>query len=393
MADFGGLAGLVTKATTPGGQNLGQSVFTIIELKRQGAITPGASDAGTGERFDWTAGYRQAKDLTKGGARACPIKPWPLSGQMRTVRTDYPGARTPSEQVLGPQHDPFALHGRWDDRYNFQGYAVEEMRRFEAMCRRGNLVRFQFQGQVFEGLIKSWRFQYKMNWLIEYEFQVSVHLRTGEDDLTDRSPETTPTPSEDFDKINVGVQAAADAHDTAPKNAIGGSIFTGSTSALDALINNRDVLGQTLDQHDIGPTATLDTRAQNPFKRIATQFRAVASSSAALAAVTTDARSDTSLGLRTPLSVLGFESWSRSVRFITRTVLRAATIAAQNADSRDEPTATRLYRPHAGESLYAISRQFYGTPHAWRLIADRNRLRTFQLDGTELLIIPERGQG
>jgi hypothetical protein len=45
-----------------------------------------------------------------------------------------------------------------------------------------------------------------------------------------------------------------------------------------------------------------------------------------------------------------------------------------------------------GESLYAISRKFYGTPHAWRLIYDRNHLTSVTLTGDEILIIPERGR-
>jgi nucleoid-associated protein YgaU len=47
-----------------------------------------------------------------------------------------------------------------------------------------------------------------------------------------------------------------------------------------------------------------------------------------------------------------------------------------------------LYRPRAGESLYAISNQFYGTPHQWRQIAEVNGLYGMTLTGEELLTIP-----
>ena len=78
---------------------------------------------------------------------------------------------------------------------------------------------------------------------------------------------------------------------------------------------------------------------------------------------------------------------------VGRVLLGSSLAGAADMDERQSPHAERLYRPLAGESLYAISRKFYATPHAWHLIAQRNNLTVFEMTGEELLIIPERGPG
>src|ERR1700760_3127605 len=148
--------------------------FTILELPVDGS---------PGQYFVWTASGRPPNSAVtmpnvitgQGGAKAIPVQPFPLGGKQRTVRTNYPGAQQPSEQVLGPDLKPSKFSGKLDDRYNFLGYAVQEMRRLEAMFKRGNPVRIQYMSIVREGLIVDWDFGYLREWQITYAFEMSVH--------------------------------------------------------------------------------------------------------------------------------------------------------------------------------------------------------------------------
>lgn len=359
--------------------------FTIQEIKRIGATR---TQANIGETFEWTSD-RTPNDPSLGGARAAPLRPWTFGTALRTVRTDYPGAKTPSEQVLGPNHKPFSLTGRFDDRYNFPGYAVQEMRRFEAMVRRGNLVRIGFQNQAFEALITDLSFDYHREWYIGYTITVSTHDRPDDFTIEDRSPSTARSVQGAFDEMDFVVQALATVQTEAPASYLEGSINADAQADTDALLVAQDSLANTVDERElrIGPETI------GPFKRIATQFRTVGNLAFSLSNNLIALRSDVSMGVRTALSVLNFEDWSRSMRFNARIILGSSQVASRDIEERDEAEAIALYRPTAGESLYAISRRFYGTPNAWRLIAERNALQTTNLDGTELLIIPERGEG
>ncbi len=362
---------------------MAEGVFIIQELRRA------ADGAGLdGERFEWTSD-QSALPGARGGARACPLQPWVIGGELRKVRTDYPGAKSPSTQVLGPVQKPQTLRGRWDDRYNFAGYAEQEMRRFEKMCRRGNLVRIQFQGQAFEGLIDDWDFPYRRSWDIGYEFVLDVHDRTEHRDISDRSPPTVPSPAQTFDEVDLAVQSALEAHGEAPLSTMGGSTGFDVEGDLVLLADARLSLSLTLDNQELAPTE----RVVDAFTRLATQFRGVQAAAMSTIANLFEVRADVDLTVQTPMGVLDFECWSRSVRFSCRAAMHSAARGDLAAAERADPSARRVHQAQEGESLYAISQLYYGTPWCWHLIADRNRLTHFTLTGDELLIIPERGQG
>jgi hypothetical protein len=360
-----------------------EGVFTITELRR--ARTSGGLD---GERFEWTSD-EQIVAGSRGGARACPIRPWPFAGEQRMVRTDYTGSKYPSFQMLGPSRTPVQLSGKWDDRYNFPGYAVQEMRRFEQVCERGNLVRFQYQGQAVEGIIKTWNLDYHRDWDIRYQFTVDVAGRTEDREISDRSPPTNPSPAQTFDQVDLAVQSALEAHNEAPLPQLGGTLAFDTEGDLVLLADARLSLSLTLDNQDLAPAE----RPLDAFTRLATQFRQVQAAAGDLISNLFDVRADVNLTVQTPIATLDFESWSRSLRFTARAALLSARRGDQYAAERADPKVQRVHAAQEGESLYAISERYYGTPWAWHLIADRNRLTKFTLTGDELLIIPERGEG
>ena len=355
-------------------------LFIITEL----AALANPATVDDGERFEWSA------DMTapgpKGGARACPRAPWTIGGTMHTVRTDYPGATTPSEQVLGYRRKPFTLEGRFLDKYNFAGYAEQEMERFESLCKRGNRCRFQYGTQVLEGIITEWDFPYHRPWDVRYSFTVSVHNRP-EDFQRNRAPTTVHDAVKAYDDTDVAIQSMLDIQERAPRTQVAGSLVTDTDALLAQLTISRESLAATIDNREVLPT-------ENPvdaFARVATQFRQVRGDAYNILLDVAEVRSDLDMSVQTAIGVLQFEDWIRSLRFAARLAMGRARDGDRGATERASPNAVRLYRPRKGENLYSISRRFYGTPHAWRLIYERNALRTFTLLGTETLIIPERG--
>jgi hypothetical protein len=364
---------------------MARHTFIITEL-RSGTDPSSADD---GERFEWTSDRDPPKPFTGsggGGARACPFKPWPFGGQQRSVRTDYPGARSPSEQVLGPVRKPFTLSGKWDDRYNGEGYALAELERFEAMANRGNLCRFQYGPLALEGLITDWDCPVQRLDFIEYSFTVSVHHKPTEKNI-DRSPKTPSEPLALLDEFDTAVQAMLEVDTAAPRNVVAGSLADDITEQLVEITSSRERLAQTIDNRDsAAPEQPVDA-----FARIATQFRSGRAAAYDLLLRLAEVRSDLDMATGTAVAVLQFEDWIRSLRYAARIAMGKAHDGDRAATERASPNAVRLYRPRQGEHLYAIARKFYGTAHAWKLIYDRNDLQSFEMIGTETLIIPERG--
>lgn len=364
---------------------MSEHVFTITELRD--ASDPATADLG--ERFEWTADGQPSRPfdgVSGGGARACPLKPWGIVGEQRNVKTNYPGTKTPSRQILGRTMGAQTFKGHWDDRYNAPGYALAEMRRFETMCDRGNIVRLQYGPIVFDGLITTWTSNVMRLWDIDYEFTFDPDGKPEDRDPV-RVPTTPSSTGALLDRFDVAVQAMLDADVRAPRSHIAGTLADDVTQNLVASTVSRDELARTIDVRDIRPA----TRPTDVFTRIATQFRTARGAAYNLILRLAPVRADLDMGIQTAMGVLDFEDWVRSLRFAARIVMGSAFAGDLAATERAEPDAVRLYRPAKGEHLYAISRKFYGTPHAWRLIYERNSLRDFIMLGTEVLIIPERG--
>lgn len=348
--------------------------WTITELRR------GAQGGSEGEVFVWTADMTPPRP--EGGARAAPRVPWSFGGMQRTKRVDYTGATEPSVQVLGPVHKPQVLTGTFDDRYNFAGYAVEETRRLESMCKRGNPIRLQFQDQVFTGMITDWDFPYRRAWQISYSLSIDIYTRPEE--RREREPDVEMAPGTAFDAVDLAVQAALEFDLTAPRSVLQGNLSAAVAGRLAAMTVAVDGIGATLDAAT-GPSPS------DVFARLASKFRELQGASYLTLLELGAVRSDVALAVQTPMGVLDFEEWTRSVRWAARIAMGRAFDGDRACSARSEPNAVRLYRPNEGESLYSISRKFYGTPHAWRLIYDRNQLTSGRLTGEEILIIPERG--
>ena len=349
--------------------------FIIRERPDIGGVLP---PGGQPFRFEWTADRRNT-----------PIQPWSMGVTQRTARTDYPGADNPTEQVLGPNFKPFTLTGRWSDKFNFGGYAIQTWRNFLAMVRRGNLCEFSFQSLTFFGIITDFDWDYRREYDIGYSFTVSVHRRPGADPLSKNIFQPLSI-TRDANSLAKSVQARilndmAITESLKPSQQLVGDISATSTAQLQAMQEAADEFNAVVEERvlETDADATLSVR-----RAIAAADKVIGSAQTRINEVA-GLRSDTALSFQSALGVLDFETWSRGLSSQARLSVFESFDARQQLDRQAQPDAIALYRPFKGESLYSISNRFYRTPHNWRLIKERNRLDSSILTGTELLIIPE----
>jgi hypothetical protein len=357
--------------------------FTITELRRN--ADGGYTD--TPVRFVWT-----------NDARSAPRGSWRFGVQTRSVREDYPGAEEPVEQVLGPNYKDFTLQGVWDDRYNTPGYALTTMRAMEALVQRGTLCRFEFETVALVGLPKDLDFDYKRADYIGYSFTVSPHYRTTGSANTGttvrrKAPEAMRPITESRDQA-VSNAAAMETNQEEVMSAIRrrslaanvvGTPLTDNRGILDQLHQGvADLVNAVEWRVDAGQDFFVD------LKRVANSLNVIKNQSAAMITSVASLKSSVYLAYDNAVDALDFDVYRTSMSGYARKLGLLGAEGRDELSRRVEPKAVALYRPRKDESLYSISQRFYGTPTGWQQIATRNGLTTVTLQGTELLIIPER---
>lgn len=364
------------------------NLFIIEELNpRGGAVPPGGF-----ARFEWDAKHRNI-----------PLRPWSFGIEQRTVRTDYPGADDPTEQVLGPNFAEFSLSGRWDDRYNPQaranpfldgpanrkamgGYAKKEREKFEAMVRRGNPVRITFEDITIQGIIKSCYFDYRRSWDIGYTFTFSPHHRKpGGFFALRRSPRTALNATQLRNESSTEVEAAVALHARSPRVRLVDTLYSDVDEKVDAWSAGIGAIDLLIDQQNV----SLEVEANTALLRIAAAFLKLSEIGQDMIDLLKASDSGEAMDYQSAIPVLDFDVWSRGLQYQARRIVVVAQRAASELQQRAEPGAMALYRPQQGEHLYSVSNRFYKTPHNWRVIYARNGLSSTTLTGEELLIIPE----
>ena len=372
--------------------------FVIEELNPLGGKTPPGGFA----RFEWDHKRRNI-----------PRQPWSFGIHQRSVRTDYPGADDPTEQVLGPQFTPFTLEGRWDDRYNplepipsvnapadrregrpsipdivrrVRGYAKAEREKFEAMVRRGNPVRITFEDITVQGIITDCQFDYRRSWDIGYSFTVSPHHRQpGGFFALKRSPRSVLNAKQLRNEVNAEVEDAAMTHERAPQSRLAGTLYQVVDTLVTEWSSQIGVIDEAIEQRNL----SLETEANTALLRLGAAFLSLSSTGAQLIHVLRSEDSAEALDFERPTGVLDYDVWARALMSTARRIVVTSQRAASEIQQRAEPNAIALYRPQEGEHLYAISNRFYKTPHNWRTVFERNGLSSTTLTGEELLVIPE----
>ena len=353
--------------------------FRITEQPPTGSEGDGGAQA---SEFVWTTA--KSAPGNNGGARACPVEVLEIGGKQTLVRTKNPGAIFPSFQILGPDREPISLHGRWDDRYNFRGYAVQEMRRFEDLCRRGNMVRVEVDREGFIGLLSDWKFSYRRHWDISYSFTLSVHSRDDEAVITG-TPVQTNDPGTILANANRQGDAVAATHARRPEASTYGKVMKAINQALGSVSVGILSVANILD------TRTGVLKPIGDFKAIATQLRSIQGNCSTVLNQLVTAKAETQMTVRTAKDVLDFEAWTKSVGSQLRLLRQHCAQGALACDRRDVGSTTRIYRPRKSQSLYSVSQDCYGTPFAWKLIYNANHLHSVVALGNETWVIPAKG--
>jgi nucleoid-associated protein YgaU len=356
------------------------TIFRISEVPPVGQEGDGGPFTA---QFAWTSAKR-ADDPAAGGGRACPRDVMDIAGKQIVVRTKNPGSVFPSFQVLGPDREPITLHGLWDDRYNFEGYAAQEMQAFDEMCRRGNMVRVSVDQQGWFGIITDWKFSYMRRWYIGYQFTLSIRSRDDEKIKTSQPPEAK-DPGTILAGLNRQGEVVAATNYRRPEASTYGAVMSAIRSGLGAVSDGLLLVANLLD------TRTGVLKPIGDFGAIASQMRGIQGNCSSVLNSLVTARADVSMTVRTAKDVLDFEAWSKSMGSQLRLLRYGAAGGAHACEQRSVGASVGTYRPRKGQSLYSVSQAVYGTPFAWKLIYDANHLHSTYLTGTETLTIPARG--
>lgn len=350
--------------------------FTITELVSEvdSQEAGGVLNPYSGVRFVFTAREHNA-----------PVGGWKFGGQLVTKREDYPGTDEPVEQVLVAKFEPFTLRGTWDDKWTGAGYADRTWKAFEQLCRRGRMCQFALEGVAAIGLITDWEFDYRRKTRVGYQFTVSPHRRGGETGdagrWVRRSSSDVQAPKDYVKRVTALLELLRAAHVQIPSLALSGSVLADSDVAVEAVAASVAAVETSIDNR-LRLSAPVDGA-----QRVVQAFTSLRGTSAALATL---ARSfgPTALAYEAAGPVMGLDVWTKGLATAALQLAYAADVATRDLQRRIGPSALALYAPQAGESLYAISNRYFGTPHRWRDIQARNNLSHLILDGTELLVIP-----
>lgn len=348
-------------------------IFSLEEIRPsagQGTYTETLS------RFEWDAKTKSA-----------PRHGWEYGVVLRTNREDYPGSDEPVEQVLGAHYEPQNFRGVWDDRWAGAGFAENQRIEFEKMVQRGNYVRISFETITFTGIITGFKPTYFTSFRIGYEFNFSPHYRVqGGDTRRGRilAPKTA-DPVEHLLKVDTIVNDAKAALERSPKPHVTQDLVSVVAAALGVWADRADTINAVIDGRVLAPSG----EGPNSVARVVQGFQSMAASALALLPTLAPVRTDLNLDFEAAIAVLAFDESMREVAFQARSLIVECYKASADLSKLFDPQARAIYRPRAGESLYGISNRFYGTPHRWRAIADRNKLRGFTLSGGEVLVIPD----
>jgi nucleoid-associated protein YgaU len=353
-------------------------IFSIVELRRSGA-----SFEPTGIEFKWSADNF-----------AAPRGAWQFGLQLRTMRRDLPGNEDPVEQVLGWNYTPFQVQGVWDDRHAGANYALTTWRDFEAMVKRGNLVRVQFEQVAITGLITQVQFAYRRRDQIGYTITVSPHQRfQGETVRLEVSPQrrVVVDPKTSVQRARAALEAVQVEHARARienLSRVQQLLSTPVFSDVGEIIDDIDGF-VTFAETTVDSQITQVENAATALNRGAQTMASVKTSAATLLARLQSAASTSEMAVDTVIETLQFEQWLRGLAATSRQLIVQAKQSEDDFALRAQPKPKRMHRCRQGESLYAISTRYYGTPHHWRQILSLNQLSSLILEGGELLVIPE----
>lgn len=351
--------------------------FVIEELNRAatGDLLP------TGVKFEWTA-----KEQTK------PENEWAYSIGLVTVRDENPGNDRPTEQVLAPRFEDFTLQGKWDDRHAGAGFAEKTRRQMEEFIAGGGLARLSIDAVSVVGIVKKLDIRYRHKTMIRYAFTVSPHyrddgvVRAAADALGAAVGMPAATAPDSFvDRAQAEVDIAQAYQDDYP---IASTIQDTTAAEIGADVDGWQTSISSM--RDVIDARLLQAEEQvNTTARLAAQFGALKTEAYDTLSRLRALNSDSTLAFSTATSVLDYEVWVRGLSASALRLILRSEEARRELFRRDRPHGIKTHRAKRGENLYSISQLYYHTPFRWLAIFERNNLASTELQGGELLVIPE----
>ena len=345
----------------------GRRTFTITEQRRTGAGTL----VDTPVRFVWDA---PTKTKPERGIET------PLT--VTTNRQQLAGTTAPVEQVLSAAWQPFTFEGRWDDMWAGAGYARRMRREFAALVARGGLVRVQWDDQDYVGIITEYVPGHLDDSKTRYKITLSPHTDAARVNRPIIPPTPRPTQGyvDQMDAITVTAEALqADARDLQLSNedyADFGADIDDWRAQVDELRGTVGIFG-------------LDESVAENLRRQAGKFRALRAAAQRLMIRAAVARAQTSRAFDDAVQELRFDLWTRELAAVAALMITRAHTAELDMGKRADSAPLRIYRPFAGQNVYSVALDVFGTTEAWRAIAKANNLSALSFQGNEILIIPE----
>jgi hypothetical protein len=177
-------------------------VWRITELRR------GAQGGAAGETFVWSADT--SPPTPNGGGRCAPKAPWTIGGQHAARPHRLPEFAHAERADPRAREEAVHARGAFDDRYNFAGYAVGEMRRLEAMMERGNLCRIHSRIRPSSASSSTGISRTDAKWQIGYVLHVrrrTSDRRTSTSAIA--SPDLEMSPAVMFDALDLACPGRA----------------------------------------------------------------------------------------------------------------------------------------------------------------------------------------
>lgn len=344
------------------------TTFSIVELERtqQGSYVEGS------KRFSWDTDNR-----------AAPRGQWEYPLELKKVR-DENARGEPDIQVLAVAFGDFSLEGVWSDRWGGDGFADRTRQEIEDLVQRATRCRFTLNSISFDGLIDKLVVKYKLDWEIGYKLEITPFGKPEKRQQRQQRSKSLSGPAQMFSRLQTLVAVIKTAANAAP------AAVTKLTTRVQVAKLAADLDGKVTAIGEVlaGRVLGNDQKAQNNLERTAAAFRSVAAKSVELVDLFAASKASTLIATTNPLAEASTSGWLRTIVSGAREAQSLSDEAARSLMLRARGATKALYRPRAGESLYAISTQFFGTPHQWRQIAAVNSLYGMTLTGEEWLIIP-----
>lgn len=324
-----------------------------------------------------------------------PMQPFPWQREQKLVKEYYPGNPEANVQVLGGQQPPLVIKGRFKDKKykttSYYGVSYIMSQALDAMCDRGNLLKFGMSGTVGSwwryGFLEKtdWKLN-KLSW-INYELTFQI--------VSDKQPKNgyfAAPEKQAPNQVNNNLIAAAASYQstyssvpTSMPQSIAG-VINGIVNSLAKNINLVTNFVQTV----VTTASDIEASANRALGLIKNAQANISSFSRQIDSITHTYANYSSQGAAAGQASDFYANAQYILEAQAGTNQMAQYLASMAAlfaaISQTIPKAR--YRVKINDTLQNISIRFYGVSDYWTNIYDHNQLQTTALTAGTILEIP-----